>query len=43
MALVQHDHMIKAPLLAPVLVDYLCEGYAVSGPLDLTGEISGRP
>ncbi len=34
---------IKALPLAPVLVDYLCEGYAVSGPLDLTGEISGRP
>ena len=34
---------IKALPLAPVLVDYLCRGYAVSGPLDLTGEISGRP
>jgi hypothetical protein len=34
---------IKALPLAPVLVDYLCEGYAVSGPLDLTGELSGRP
>jgi len=34
---------IKALPLAPVLVDYLCQGYAVSGPLDLTGEISGRP
>ena len=34
---------IKELPLAPVLVDYLCEGYAVSGPLDLTGEISGRP
>ncbi len=34
---------IKALPLAPVLVDYLCEGYAVSGPLDLTGEMSGRP
>ncbi len=34
---------IKALPLAPVLVDYLCEGYAVSGPLDLTGEISWRP
>ncbi len=34
---------IKALPLAPVLVDYLCQGYAVSGPLDLTGEVSGRP
>lgn len=34
---------IKALPLAAVLVDYLCEGYAVSGPLDLTGEVSGRP
>ena len=34
---------IKALPLAPVLVDYLCQGYAVSGPLDLTGGISGRP
>jgi hypothetical protein len=34
---------IKALPLAPVLVDYRCGGYAVSGPLDLTGEISGRP
>ena len=34
---------IKALPLEPVLVDYLCEGYAVSGPLDLTGEVSGRP
>lgn len=34
---------IKALPLAPVLVDYLCQGYAVSGPLDLTGELSARP
>ncbi|OGL03852.1 MAG: hypothetical protein A3I03_14420 [Candidatus Rokubacteria bacterium RIFCSPLOWO2_02_FULL_68_19] len=24
-------------------MDYLCQGYAVSGPLDLTGELSARP
>jgi hypothetical protein len=29
--------------LAPILVDYLCNGYAVSGPLDLTGALSARP
>jgi hypothetical protein len=34
---------IKALPLAPVLVDYLCQGYAVSGLLDLTGELSARP
>jgi hypothetical protein len=34
---------IKALPLAPVLVDYLCQGYAVSGPLDLAGELSARP
>lgn len=34
---------IKAWPLAPVLRDYLCQGYAVSGPLDLTGELVARP
>jgi hypothetical protein len=34
---------IKALPLAPVLVDYLCQGYAVTGPLDFTGELSARP
>ena len=34
---------VKAVPLAPVLVDYLCQGYAVSGPLDLTGELSAGP
>jgi AsmA protein len=29
--------------LAPVLVDYLCEPYAVTGPLDLSGDLSARP
>src|SRR5439155_14812130 len=28
---------------APVLVDYLCQGYAVTGPLDLTADLSVRP
>jgi AsmA protein len=31
------DLVIKALPLEKVLVDYLCEGYAVTGPLDLTG------
>jgi uncharacterized protein involved in outer membrane biogenesis len=34
---------LQALPLAPLLVDYLCQGYAVSGPLDLTGELSARP
>ena len=34
------DLGIKALPLETVLVDYLCEGYAVSGPLDLTGALS---
>lgn len=34
---------VKALPLAPVLVDYLCQGYAVSGPLDFTGDLSARP
>ena len=34
---------VKALPLAPVLKDYLCQGYAVSGPLDLTGELAARP
>ncbi len=34
---------IRALPLAPVLVDYLCQGYAVAGPLDLAGEVSARP
>lgn len=28
--------------LQPVLQDFLCQGFAVSGPLDLTGELSMR-
>lgn len=34
---------VKALPLAPVMVDYLCQGYAVSGPLDLTGELAVYP
>ena len=37
------DLAIRTLPLAPVLVDYLCERYAVTGPLDLTGEVSARP
>jgi len=37
------DLSIRALPLGPVLVDYLCQGYAVTGPLDLTGEASARP
>lgn len=37
------DLAIRAVPLAPVLVEYLCQGYAVTGPLDLTGEVSARP
>jgi AsmA family/AsmA-like C-terminal region len=34
------DLGIKALPLEKVLVDYLCQGYAVTGPLDLTGGLS---
>jgi hypothetical protein len=34
------DLAIKALPLEKVLVDYLCEGYAVAGPLDLTGALT---
>jgi AsmA protein len=34
---------IQALPLGPLLVDFLCQGYAVTGPLDLTGEASTRP
>ena len=34
------DLDIKALPLDKVLVDYLCEGYAVTGPLDLTGALT---
>ncbi len=34
------DLAIRGLPLAPVLADFLCQGYAVSGPLDLTGSLS---
>jgi uncharacterized protein involved in outer membrane biogenesis len=34
------DLAIKALPLEKMLVDYLCEGYAVTGPLDLTGTLT---
>jgi len=36
------DMSLKGVQLAPLLVDYLCQGYAVTGPLDMTGEASLR-
>ena len=35
-----NDIGIKALPLDKVLVDYLCQGYAITGPLDLTGALS---
>jgi hypothetical protein len=37
------DLGIRALRLEKVLVDYLCQGYAVTGPLDLTGAMSFEP
>ncbi len=34
------DLAVKGLPLEPVLVDFLCHGYAVAGPLDLTGALS---
>ena len=34
------DLAIKSVPVEKVLVDFLCEGYAVTGPLDLTGSLS---
>ncbi|MBI2160722.1 MAG: AsmA family protein [Candidatus Rokubacteria bacterium] len=34
------DLAVKGLPLEPVLVDFLCQGYAVTGPLDLTGALS---
>ncbi len=34
------DLTIKALPLEPVLADFLCQGYAVSGPLDFTGALT---
>lgn len=36
------DINVKGLELSPVLVDYFCQPYAVSGPLDLTGETALR-
>jgi uncharacterized protein involved in outer membrane biogenesis len=36
------DIKIAGVQLQPVLHDYLCQGFAVTGPLDLTGEMSMR-
>jgi AsmA protein len=36
------DIQVKGLQLEPVLVDYLCQRDAVTGPLDLTGELSLR-
>ena len=36
------DIAVKSVQLEPVLVDYLCQRNAVTGPLDLTGEASVR-
>ncbi|HEY3066069.1 MAG TPA: AsmA family protein [Methylomirabilota bacterium] len=37
-----NDLGIKSLPLEKVLVDYLCQGYAVSGPLELTGALTMR-
>ena len=37
------DLAIKSLPAEKVLVDFLCEGYAVSGPLDLTGALALSP
>jgi len=36
------DINIKGMQLGPLLVDYFCQSFAVTGPLDLTGEASVR-
>lgn len=36
------DIRVKGVQLEPILVDYLCQRDAVTGPLDLTGELSAR-
>jgi len=36
------DLAVRALPLETVLVDFLCQGYAVTGPLDLTGRASAR-
>jgi len=36
------DISVKGVELGPILVDFLCQAYAVTGPMDLTGEASLR-
>jgi len=36
------DIKVKGVELGPILVDFLCQAYAVTGPMDLTGEASLR-
>lgn len=36
------DLSVKDVQLGPVLVDYLCQGAAITGPVDLTGELMFR-
>jgi AsmA protein len=36
------DVKVKGVDLGPILVDFLCQAYAVTGPMDLTGEASLR-
>lgn len=37
------DLAVRALPLDKVLVEFLCQGYAVTGPLDLTGQAAARP
>lgn len=37
------DIKIAGLQLQPILQDYLCQSFAVSGPLDLTGQLAMRP
>jgi hypothetical protein len=37
------DLALKAVPLDKVLVDFLCQGYAVTGPLELTGSAAAQP
>jgi uncharacterized protein involved in outer membrane biogenesis len=38
-----NETAIRSMPLSTILVDYLCQAYAVTGPLDLTGEFAVRP
>ncbi len=38
-----NDISIQKLPLEPILAGYLCQGYAVTGPLDLTGQLAARP